>query len=174
MKAEDIYNIVNDYDITTKKVYFKRLTEEERESYNKFMSNMRLKKSRDKNRENYNNQQKKAMIKRRNEDPEKNKELNRIHNKTYRAKKKLTKEDAVNIIARAYRNKKQLEQNKKQLLTKIEAQNAAKNIVNNLIDYKLKGIRNQNRPKKYATDKEWKAAENERVKKYHLKKKAKK
>lgn len=171
MTPEEIHNKIKDYSIPQKKEFYKTITAEERKLYNSYMNKLRVYKSREKNPDKYREDQMKIMKERRAKDPIKNKELNNIHNKTYRLKKKLTQEEAVNIIAKAYKNKKKLEADKKELNIKLIAKDKAKDIIDELINNKLKSIRNQKRPKKYATNDEWKKAETERVKKYYEKKK---
>lgn len=171
MTPEEIHNKIKDYSITQRKQYFKTITTEERKLYNNYVNKLRVYKLREKDPTKYREDQQKIMKERRAKDPIKNKELNNIHNKTYRLKKKLTQEEAVNIIQKAYKNKKQLEADKKILNEKLIAKDKGKDLTNELMNKILLKIRNQKRPKKYATDQEWKQAETERVKKYYEKKK---
>jgi len=171
MNGEEIYNKIKDYMIMERKEYFKTITAEERKAYNNYGNKIRVYRLRNKDPKKYREDQQKLMKEKRAKDPIKNKELNIIHNKAYRERKKLTREEAVNIISKAYRNKKKLEADKIELNKKLIAKETANNIIDDIISNRLKKIRIQKRPKKYATDEEWRKAELERVKQYNLRKK---
>jgi hypothetical protein len=117
----------------------KNMTAEERLAYDKELNRIRVAKYRKthKDEKDYKEKKKQSTYKYRKEHRDKYNELNRKHNATFREKKRLTKDEAQTIIAKAYRNKKELENNKQILNDKMAVMTISKNIVDNL-KYKVK------------------------------------
>lgn len=146
-----------------KKEYLSTLTEEQLKAYNRYWTKLRQQKfNEDKSHKEEYNKRRNEHIKQLRED-EKTKDLmkeqNKKDNKNYRLRQK-KKLDEI--------NNKLNEVNKK-----VVAIQEGNDLINDLISKTLKNVRNQRRPKKYATDEEWRKAEAERVKMLRANKKAK-
>ena len=146
-----------------KKEYLSTLTEEQLKAYNRYWTKLRQQKfNEDKSHKEEYNKRRNEHIKQLREDEKTKdimKEQNKKDNKNYRLRQK-KKLDEI--------NNKLNEVNKK-----VVAIQEGNDLINDLISKTLKNVRNQRRPKKYATDEDWKKAEAERVKMLRANKKAK-
>lgn len=92
MRGEDIYNHIKDFDRTSKIVYLKRLTSEERKEYENYKNARYQAQHREKiGKEAHNENQKNLMKKIRAQDPEYNRKINIEHNRLYREKQRQIK-----------------------------------------------------------------------------------
>lgn len=129
--GEHIYNRIKDYDMTSRKVFFKTLSTEHKELYNKYknMINKRNSLNNEENKEKANTAAKEGMKKIRETRPkEQQKEQRKPYDKKYYEKKKLSKEEAAKIIQKQYKQNKAQKQNRE------EATAAAKDILNDILD----------------------------------------
>ena len=125
--GEGIYNRIKDYDIISRKVFLNNLPAEHRELYNKYSAVIRKRNSlnNDGNRERAKESAREGMKKLRETRPkEQQKEQRKIYDTKYNEKRKLTKEQAVEIIQKQYRQNK----------AKQEATGIAGDILGDLID----------------------------------------
>lgn len=145
--GEHIYNRIKDYDMTSRKVFFKTLSTEHKELYNKYknMINKRNSLNNEENKEKANTAAKEGMKKIRETRPkEQQKEQRKPYDKKYYEKKKLSKEEAAKIIQKQYKQNKAQKQNRE------EATAAAKDILNDILDAvpNLKIVDNQLKKKR--------------------------
>ena len=125
--GEHIYNRIKEYDMISRKVFLKTLSTEHRELYNKYknMINKRNSLNNDENRENANTAARKGMQKIRATRPkEQQKEQRKPYDAKYNEKRKMTREQAAQIIQKQYKAKKNKE----------EATTAVKDILNDILD----------------------------------------
>ncbi len=111
--GQGIYEKIKEYDIISRRVFLSNLTEDQKKLYNKYknMINKRNSLNNDGNRERQNKQAKEGMKRIRAERPkEEQKAQRKAYDEKYQVKKKLSKEEASQIIQRQYRAKKQREE----------------------------------------------------------------
>ena len=129
--GESIYNRIKDYDITSRKVYFKTISAEHKalyDIYNTFVRGQR-RNTRYGNQELAREKAKEGMKKLR-EDRSKDelKQQRKPWDTKYNAKRKLSRDEASTVIQRQYRKSKQ------QQAKRAEATSIATSILNDLID----------------------------------------
>lgn len=121
--GEHIYNRIKEYDIISRKVFLGKLTEEEKNLYIKYknMINKRNSLEKDENKKQKQNEQAKEGMKklRATRTKEEIKEKRKPYDEKYKEKKKLSKEEAVRIIQKQYRKKKEAEAIVKDILADI-------------------------------------------------------
>lgn len=130
MNIEEIYKTAQKLGQTEKRNYIKNLKPEEQEAYKRYskkMTNQKYLKD-PQTRAHYNMEKKDRIKQRREEEPDKFKEINRIHNKVYRERKTEAKKVVKGILDDII-NKVEVKTNKKQ-----EAKEIAKNIINDIIN----------------------------------------
>jgi hypothetical protein len=129
--GESIYNRIKDYDITSRKVYFKTISAEHKALYDKYNTFVRgqRRNSRYGNQELAREKAKEGMKKLR-EDRSKDelKQQRKPWDTKYNAKRKLSRDEASTVIQRQYRKSKQ------QQAKRAEATSIATSILNDLID----------------------------------------
>ncbi len=129
--GESIYNRIKDYDITSRKVYFKTISAEHKALYDKYNTFVRgqRRNTRYGNQELAREKAKEGMKKIR-EDRSKDelKQQRRPWDTKYNAKRKLSRDEASTVIQRQYRKSKQ------QQAKRAEATSIATSILNDLID----------------------------------------
>jgi hypothetical protein len=121
--GEHIYNRIKEYDMVSRKVFLGKLTEEEKKLYDKYknMINKRNSLAKDPEKQKIQKEQAKEGMKtyRAKLTKEEIKEKRKPYDEKYREKKKLSKEEAVRIIQKHYRKKKEAEAIVKDILTDI-------------------------------------------------------
>jgi len=121
--GEHIYNRIKEYDMVSRKVFLGKLTEEEKKLYDKYknMINKRNSLAKDVKKQQKQNEQAKEGMKifRAKLTKEEIKEKRKPYDEKYMEKKKLSKEEAVRIIQKQYRKKKEAEAIVKDILTDI-------------------------------------------------------
>jgi len=121
--GEGIYERIKEYDIVSRKVFLKNLPEEHRKLYDKYrnMINKRKSLSKDENKKTKQNEKAKEGMKkiRATRTKEEIKEQRKPYDAKYQVKKKLSKEDAVRIIQKQYRARKEAETIAKDILADI-------------------------------------------------------
>jgi hypothetical protein len=125
--GESIYNRIKEYDMTSRKVFLKTLSTEDRELYNKYSAVLRKKKSLEKeeNKEKANIAAREGMKTLRSTRPkEQQKEQRKPYDTKYELKRKMTRTEAATLIQKQYRQKKNRE----------EGTTIAKNILNDILD----------------------------------------
>ena len=125
--GEHIYNRIKDYDMTSRKVFLKTLSTEQRELYNKYSAVVRKRNSlnKEENKVNANTAAREGMKKIRETRPkEQQKEQRKQYDAKYEIKRKMTKEQAAKIIQKQYKQKKNRD----------EATTIAKDILNDILD----------------------------------------
>lgn len=130
MNIEEIYDKAQKLGQTEKRNYIKNLKPEEQEAYKKYSKKMTNKKYfKDPQINAHYNMEKRDRIKqRRAEEPEKFKEINRVHNEVYRAKKTEAKTVVKGILDDIINNV-EVKTKKKE-----DAKELAKSIINEIID----------------------------------------
>jgi hypothetical protein len=129
--GESIYNRIKDYDIVSRKAFFKTISADHKELYDKYNTFVRgqRRNTRYGNQELAREKAKDGMKKLR---EEKSKDELRLQRKPwdtkYNAKRKLTRDEASTVIQRQYRK------NKQQQAKRAEATSIATSILNDLID----------------------------------------
>ena len=132
--GESIYNRIIDYDIISRKVFLSNLAEEQRILYNKYknMINKRNSLNNNGHRENQNKKALEGMQRLRATRPkDQKKEQRKPWDMKYNEKRKMTKEEAAQIIQRQYKSKKNKEEG--EAITK----DILIDIINSSFDYKL-------------------------------------
>ena len=121
--GEHIHNRIKEYDMVSRKVFLGKLTEEEKKLYDKYrnMINKRNSLAKDVKKQQKQNEQAKEGMKtfRAKLTKEEIKEKRKPYDEKYREKKKLSKEEAVRIIQKQYRKKKEAESIVKDILSDI-------------------------------------------------------
>ena len=132
--GEHIYNRIKEYDMTSRKVFFKTLSTEHKELYNKYknMINKRNSLKNEDNKENANTAAREGMKTLRATRPkEQQKEQRKPYDAKYYKKQKMTREQAAQVIQKQYKAKK----------NKQEGEAISKDIINDIINssfnYKL-------------------------------------
>jgi hypothetical protein len=125
--GESIYNRIKEYDMTSRKEFLKTLSTEHRELYNKYSAVVRKRNSlkKEDNKEKANTAAREGMKTLRATRPkEQQKEQRKPYDAKYEIKRKMTKTEAVTVIQKQYRQKKNKE----------ETIRIAKDILNDIID----------------------------------------
>ena len=125
--GEQIYNRIKEYDMTSRKVFFKTLSTEHRELYNKYSAVVRKRNSlnKEENKEKANIAAREGMKTLRTTRPkEQQKEQRKQYDTKYELKRKITRTEAATVIQKQYKQKKNRE----------EATTIAKDILNDILD----------------------------------------
>ena len=126
-----INNKINEYDMTSRKVFLKTLSTEHRELYNKYSAVVRKRNSlnKEENKEKANKAAREGMkLLRATKPKEQQKEQRKPYDSKYELKRKMTNAEAATIIQKQYKQSKAQKQKKK------EATAVAKDILNDILN----------------------------------------